>query len=450
MASIVCVTMFYAAYPQWWGGHCFGPRFLLETMPLWAGLLWHAWPRITGRVPARVLTLIFALWSVTANGLGYLVGWSEWQVNPNIDACPDRLWDWRDNPLACAVLGLPDRVRYELPLQGRRYYRVAADSLNFNDRANWRYLGRGWALRRSHPAARALGRDAQLLFSFGRRPIGELILVLQSEPKLPGPQQVTVRVNGRVKVTAPLMAVPSRIVVPIVDTDLTHQVERIGLEFATSRRRSFEDIRRYAAALHRVEFAGLSGSMATPAGWWATGAHDTLCTAASCARGRALSQPLRILGQFGILLHGSHQLNGELPLAQQLTVAEELKAVPALFGKLTVLKPEMQIDNAERVWKLDLPFGAEQLVLLTGADASQLDRHDAAAIGEAEVDVQFVDYSRQVGGVNLIEDADQAFLSRLGVLDDRVANDHRQDFGRRVRHGVIPEDSARERTRERP
>jgi hypothetical protein len=90
-----------ATYSCWWGGHCFGPRFWIDSMPLLAGALAVGLdtptrrPRLARAAFAACLTLAVAVQVVGA--LSYP---STWHGSPtNSDRDHARLWDWRDNEL---------------------------------------------------------------------------------------------------------------------------------------------------------------------------------------------------------------------------------------------------------------------------------------------------------------------------------------------------------------
>ncbi|MGO9273750.1 MAG: hypothetical protein ACLQOO_26515 [Terriglobia bacterium] len=86
---------------QWWGGWCFGPRYLTDLLPFLACFLIPVWPRIeAGRVLRVVFaaTVVFALWVQVVGAFYYKPG--IWDADPvSIDFRPQRLWDWRDNQL---------------------------------------------------------------------------------------------------------------------------------------------------------------------------------------------------------------------------------------------------------------------------------------------------------------------------------------------------------------
>ena len=105
-ADVLVVSVF----PQWWAGHCFGPRFMTGSVPwfvllgalgLRASLAWrgeraansHAGWRAQSAFGVALLALsVF----INANGAIHQATW-EWNEGPplNVDLYPERVWDWR-------------------------------------------------------------------------------------------------------------------------------------------------------------------------------------------------------------------------------------------------------------------------------------------------------------------------------------------------------------------
>jgi hypothetical protein len=92
--------MTVAAYiGNWWGGHCYGPRFFTDVTPVFVLFLipfFARWENL-GR-PLRATFLTLALIGVAIHLRG---GWSvdvyRWNAFPlNVDQHPERLWDWHD------------------------------------------------------------------------------------------------------------------------------------------------------------------------------------------------------------------------------------------------------------------------------------------------------------------------------------------------------------------
>jgi hypothetical protein len=88
----------YATYSMWWGGHTYGPRYLLDALiPLVpaaaAGVAWvmaRRWRQVVGGL---ALT-----WSIVVAATGaFCFPNDRWNADPaSVDTHHDRLWDWRD------------------------------------------------------------------------------------------------------------------------------------------------------------------------------------------------------------------------------------------------------------------------------------------------------------------------------------------------------------------
>ena len=107
------ILLTYSKFIAWWGGHGFGPRYLVDAMPFVGILLgFVAWPPLEAggfvrsgrrRVAAVALTILMA-YSVFVQALGSLCWPSPWTLaDPPFE---QRLWNWRDSQIvACARAG---------------------------------------------------------------------------------------------------------------------------------------------------------------------------------------------------------------------------------------------------------------------------------------------------------------------------------------------------------
>jgi hypothetical protein len=96
-AAAIAQFASYACYSMWWGGHTYGPRYLVDLLiPLTPaaaiGATWAA---------RRTSTRIFA-WTalavsiaVAATGAFYYPN-DRWNNDPDVDLNHERLWDWHD------------------------------------------------------------------------------------------------------------------------------------------------------------------------------------------------------------------------------------------------------------------------------------------------------------------------------------------------------------------
>lgn len=133
LAGMALVLLMHARYTDWWGGWCFGPRYLTDLMPLMAFLLVPVGPRIQAAPILRaafVLAVAAALW-VQVVGAFYYPG-GRWDSAPeNVDVHPQRLWDWADTQLS--------RTWHAPPAASEFYYRW------------WAYFNLRSALERARP-----------------------------------------------------------------------------------------------------------------------------------------------------------------------------------------------------------------------------------------------------------------------------------------------------------
>lgn len=100
-AFVVLHILLVCRFNNWWGGACFGPRLMTEVQP---ALLLLAIPLffIPGRWRAAAVATagVFFVWSVFVQFVGSFLYSGSWNASPAfVDHSPERLWDWRDNPI---------------------------------------------------------------------------------------------------------------------------------------------------------------------------------------------------------------------------------------------------------------------------------------------------------------------------------------------------------------
>jgi hypothetical protein len=106
----------YGSYAVWWAGHTFGPRYMLDVLPLLvpaaaAGLHDRRLPRAS-----RALLAVAAAWSISVAGLGAFVFPNErWNLIPaDVDRHHARLWDWSDMQIVRAWRSDPSPQNFSL------------------------------------------------------------------------------------------------------------------------------------------------------------------------------------------------------------------------------------------------------------------------------------------------------------------------------------------------
>lgn len=86
----------YSSYAVWWGGHSYGPRYLLDGLILLAPAAAVALTHVLRGRATRVLAAVGLAWSMVAAGTGAFFA-DHWNTSPaSVDRHHTRLWDWRD------------------------------------------------------------------------------------------------------------------------------------------------------------------------------------------------------------------------------------------------------------------------------------------------------------------------------------------------------------------
>jgi hypothetical protein len=106
LVSLLPYLLILSKYSVWWGGHCFGPRYWTDAIPLFAipfayGLQWML-ARSRALVAISALTVGF---SIAVQLIGAFCYPSSWNLEPrNVDTHHERLWDWRDTELSRCLI----------------------------------------------------------------------------------------------------------------------------------------------------------------------------------------------------------------------------------------------------------------------------------------------------------------------------------------------------------
>jgi hypothetical protein len=111
LSIVVAHQIVTAGFSPWWGGHCYGPRYmtglvpwfvLLSILAIKAALTWREKYGTAGvplnRKAEWALGATLLLCSMVINGRGAMnPRTSRWNFTPvNVDQSPERLWDWKD------------------------------------------------------------------------------------------------------------------------------------------------------------------------------------------------------------------------------------------------------------------------------------------------------------------------------------------------------------------
>lgn len=94
----LAVVLLYSKHFQWWGGWCYGPRYLADLTPILAFCAYPIFAPPTRRLH-KVAFVFLALLSIGAHTVGTYWNDGRWDGRPNVNRNVHRLWDWRDNPI---------------------------------------------------------------------------------------------------------------------------------------------------------------------------------------------------------------------------------------------------------------------------------------------------------------------------------------------------------------
>jgi hypothetical protein len=86
----------YATYSVWWGGHTFGPRYLLDVLVLLTPSAAVAADSLMRSRPGRAACALALAWSLVVAATGAFFS-DPWNTSPDdVDRHHERLWEWRD------------------------------------------------------------------------------------------------------------------------------------------------------------------------------------------------------------------------------------------------------------------------------------------------------------------------------------------------------------------
>jgi hypothetical protein len=101
--SLVPTTIMLSKYGCWWAGHCFGPRFWIDSTPIFALFAAGFWAsaRSLRRLPRVVSKSLLAggvIWAASLQAVAVVTYPTTWHSVPtNADRDHERLWDFEDN-----------------------------------------------------------------------------------------------------------------------------------------------------------------------------------------------------------------------------------------------------------------------------------------------------------------------------------------------------------------
>jgi hypothetical protein len=106
----------YACYSVWWAGHTYGPRYVLDVLPLLAPAAAAGVDGIRHSRPQRAAAAALLAWSIIVAGAGAFVYPNEaWNTRPlEVDRFHERLWEIRDSQIPRALSSPPSPQNFDL------------------------------------------------------------------------------------------------------------------------------------------------------------------------------------------------------------------------------------------------------------------------------------------------------------------------------------------------
>ena len=101
--SCLVLLFAYSAFIVWWGGGCYGPRFLTGMLPALTILLGLSIKDINlyNKNILVICTIsLLLVWSIFVQFVGaFYYPNGNWDGAPNVDQHPEKLWDWKDSQM---------------------------------------------------------------------------------------------------------------------------------------------------------------------------------------------------------------------------------------------------------------------------------------------------------------------------------------------------------------
>jgi hypothetical protein len=96
--SAIALFTLYACYSVWWGGHTYGPRYMVDILPLLVPLAAAGAARLVQSRVGATLGAVALAWSILIAATGaFCYPQDAWNTDPeSVDQNHARLWDWRD------------------------------------------------------------------------------------------------------------------------------------------------------------------------------------------------------------------------------------------------------------------------------------------------------------------------------------------------------------------
>ena len=128
-AAALCQYFFYGSYTVWWGGHTYGPRYILDVLPVLVPVAAHFVASIRMTTLKRGVAGAALAWSVAVAATGAFGYPNErWNVDPrDVDRSHERLWDWSDLQIVRCWTRGPDPMNFRLLSRAATHYQPSTE-----------------------------------------------------------------------------------------------------------------------------------------------------------------------------------------------------------------------------------------------------------------------------------------------------------------------------------
>ena len=93
------VVLLYSKYSLWWGGHCYGPRYLADLAPILCFFLYPVCQRMEKQRLLICAFIALGLLSIGLHALGAFWYDGSWDAQLNEQNLYRLLWSWNDSPI---------------------------------------------------------------------------------------------------------------------------------------------------------------------------------------------------------------------------------------------------------------------------------------------------------------------------------------------------------------
>jgi len=106
----------YSLFSVWWAGYSYGPRYVLDVLPMLVPFAAVGTAVVCRRATLRVLAMLLLAWSIAVSALGaFCYSATIWNTDPeDVDQRHERLWDWSDLEIASCLEAGPHPDNFTL------------------------------------------------------------------------------------------------------------------------------------------------------------------------------------------------------------------------------------------------------------------------------------------------------------------------------------------------